>query len=156
MTNVTAGYICGIVTRLFSLFGGKITALTAAKLNYKGLCRIASCLDSVTVVKEELEGVGRKRNVTEADYMRLNGKYLCKLLISVTADKTGVNVNLCVILKGKGGLILSLFYVVLDFTNRIVIFGLGCLSERKVTLGAREWECRTWMFLKPPHPSHKR
>lgn len=56
MTHVAACDVSAVMSRGLRLGCRKIAAPAARKLNNKGLLRIASCLDAVSVVKEKLEG----------------------------------------------------------------------------------------------------
>ena len=71
VTNIAAGYICAVMACRLSLGRGEVTACTTAELDNKGLLSVASGLDSVTEVKEQLEGGSADGNITEADNMAL-------------------------------------------------------------------------------------
>ena len=128
VTDVAAGYVGGIVTVPLSLLGGEVAALAVRELNYEGLLGVASRLDAISVIEEELKGICRKGYVTESYYVRLDRVYLGMLLISEARDSARVNVALRVILKGEYSLIGVLFNVVFDLADGVIILGLGRLS----------------------------
>jgi hypothetical protein len=81
------------MTGLFRLFGGQISAGTATKLNDKRLLRLASGLDSVSVVKEQLERVRSKRHIAKTDDVIFNRMNFRFLLFTETKNGTEMHIQ---------------------------------------------------------------
>ena len=89
---------CRVVAAVLRLLGGKVTERAARELNEEGLLCKAARTHLVTVVEEELVGVGRESNVTDTENVYLNGVKIESLLSLVSRGRTAVDKHICVIL----------------------------------------------------------
>ena len=65
MANIAGGHKGAVVAALLCLLGGQIALGTAAQLNQEGLFCQGTGLDLVTVIQEQLEGVGSEGHGTQ-------------------------------------------------------------------------------------------